>query len=64
MDNPKPDGLRIGGLMRCCTETVNDLYPDGPAAQAEEGQVLQCKYNPDNPGHRMLFREGAWEWQR
>ena len=50
--------------MRCCTETVDDLYPDGPAQIADEGQALQCKYNPDHPGHRMIFRDGAWQWDR
>jgi hypothetical protein len=59
---PVVDRLRPGGLMRCCTETVGDLYPDGPAALAAEGQTLQCKYNPDEPEHRMIFRDGAWEW--
>lgn len=64
MNNPKPDGLRIGGLLRCCTDTVYALYLDGPAAQAHEGQILQCKHLPDNPDHRMIFRAGAWEWLR
>ena len=61
---PAPDRLRPGGLIRCCTETVGDLYPDGPARVAVEGQTLRCKYHPDNPGHRMVFRDGAWEWDR
>jgi hypothetical protein len=56
------DRLRTGGLFRCCTETVHDLYPDGPAAIAEEGQVLHCKYHPDDPSHRIIFRAGAWQW--
>lgn len=56
------DRVRIGGLMRCCLETVSDLYPDGPGALAAEGQRLQCKYAADNPEHRMIFRDGAWEW--
>jgi len=50
--------------MRCCIETVGDLYPDGPAAIAAEGQAFRCKYatRPDH-GH-MIFRGGAWEWDR
>ncbi len=58
----RPDRVRIGGLMRCCLETIDDLYPDGRTAIATEGQALQCKYAPDNPEHRMIFRDGAWEW--
>jgi hypothetical protein len=56
------DRLRMGGLMRCCTGTVEDLYPGGPARIAVEGQTLQCAYAPDDPLHRMIFRDGAWEW--
>ena len=56
------DKIRQGGLMRCCLETVGDLYPDGPARIAAEGQKLQCGYAQDNPLHRMIFRDGAWEW--
>lgn len=43
------DRVRIGGLMRCCPETVGDLYSNGRAAVAQ-------------PEHRMRFRDGAWEW--
>lgn len=56
------DRVRIGGLMRCCTETIGDLYPDGPAQVAIEGQQLSCKYNPKMQNHRMIFHDGAWEW--
>jgi hypothetical protein len=59
---PATDKIRIGGLMRCCIETVWNLYPDGPAALASEGQRLQCRYSADDPLHRMSFRAGAWEW--
>ncbi len=54
--------VRIGGLMRCCLDTIDDLDHNAPAAIPAEGQVLQCKYAPDNPDHRMIFRDGAWEW--
>jgi hypothetical protein len=47
--------------MRCCLLTIGDLYPDGPARVAVEGQELQCKY-AESPDHRMIFRGGAWEW--
>lgn len=62
MTVPDVDKIRTGGLTRCCTETIEDLYPDGPAKVAEEEQVLQCKYAPDNPVHRMVFRDGTWQW--
>ncbi len=55
---PKPDGMKIGGLMRCCLGTLGDHYPDGPAAKAAEGDVLPCKYCSSS----MIFRGGFWEW--
>lgn len=62
---PRRDGLRIGGLIRCCIETVRALYPQGgPMQVATEGQQLRCRYHPDNRNHRMIFRDGAWEWDR
>lgn len=54
------DQVRIGGLLRCCVETINDLYPDGPAQIGVEGQTLQCKYHQDEVPP-IRFRDGAWE---
>lgn len=60
---PEFDGLKIGGLMRCCIATIEDLYPGGPAKIATEGQRVQCKYADDNSDHGwMIFREGSWRW--
>jgi len=61
---PEADRFRIGGLMRCCTETIGDLYPPGITRAGYEGMTLLCKYRePGRPGHgHMIFRAGAWEW--
>lgn len=56
------DGVKPGGLMRCCLETLNGLYPDGPAKTAAEGQRLQCKHARDGGHGWMVFREGFWQW--
>jgi hypothetical protein len=58
------DRVNTGGLFRCCLDTLAGLYLDGPARIAKEGQTLQCKYAPDSPNHRMIFRKGCWEWDR
>lgn len=50
--------------MRCCTATIAALYDENPGMRAAEGQVLQCQYAAVNPDHRMIFRNGAWEWLR
>lgn len=62
-DNHPYDRVKMGGLMRCCLVTIGDLYPDGPAALAADGQTLQCRYT-DNPDHSMVFHAGFWEWDR
>jgi hypothetical protein len=54
----KPDGVKIGGLMRCCLKTLDGHYPDGPAAKATEGEVLPCKHCSSS----MIFKGGFWEW--
>jgi len=54
------DKIKIGGLLRCCIETIDDLYAQGPGHRAAEGDVLPCKYC----SHSVTFRSGAWEWNR
>src|SRR6266487_3136189 len=58
------DGLRTGGLIRCCLETLNDLYPYGPAQIATEGQRIQCKYANDDDHGWMIFHDGHWSWDK
>lgn len=53
-----PDRVKIGGLMRCCLQTLDDYYPDGPADKASDGEVLPCKWC----SHSMIFEAGAWRW--
>lgn len=54
------DQVNEGGLMRCCTETLGGLYPDGPARVATEGQILPCRWCRES----MVFTAGAWNWNR
>lgn len=57
------DRVRIGGLMRCCLETLEGLYPDGPGRVATEGQRLQCEHAEPGSDHGwMVFRDGWWAW--
>jgi hypothetical protein len=45
--------VRIGGLMRCCLETIREY--DKPGV---EGDIVNCKYCSSS----MRFRDGVWEW--
>lgn len=56
------DRIHVGGLMPCCLKTIAELYLEGPAQVAIEGQQLSCKENPEMKNHRMIFHDGAWEW--
>lgn len=47
----------IGGLMRCCIETLDTT----PVLEVE-GETLQCKYAPNDKLHNMIFQGGAWKW--
>ena len=48
--------LRIGGVMRCCIETLDTT----PITSEAEGTILPCKYCSSS----LRVREGAWEWNR
>ncbi len=50
---PRKLPVRIGGLFRCCLETL-----DTTPVIEEEGTILQCKYCKGS----LRIREGAWEW--
>lgn len=46
--------LRIGGVMRCCIQTLNDT----PLRSENEGEILKCVYCSNS----LRVRAGAWEW--
>ena len=56
--------IRIGGLMRCCTGTIADDAAAAPTAPNIEGEILQCKYAPEDPNHRMIYDHGTWRWYK
>lgn len=59
MTEPGNYKVRTGGLMRCCLATLEERMPtcaDDPV----EGEKLVCRYCSGN----MVFRDGAWEWDR
>jgi hypothetical protein len=47
--------LRIGGVMRCCIETL-----DTALVTEVEGEILSCKYCDSS----LRIRDGAWEWNQ
>jgi hypothetical protein len=49
------DKIRIGGLMRCCIETIRVREQSGV-----EGEVQPCKWCSSS----TRFVGGAWEWNR
>ena len=50
--------LRIGGVMRCCVQVLNEHGPS--ASNSAEGDTLTCPYC----GGGLIVRDGAWEWWR
>lgn len=55
--HPRTKPLQIGGVMRCCVETL-----DSTPVQEVEGEVLPCKYCSDS----LIFMDEAWGkyWDR
>lgn len=58
---PQKYRLRGGGLMRCCTGTLDELM-FAATEPPKEGDAARCKWCRDEYG--MVFRDGAWEWAR
>lgn len=54
------DRVRIGGLMRCCLETLQtaSLASRDNPVEPQEGDRLPCKYCRAE----MVYRNAAWEW--
>lgn len=55
MTEPNEAHVRTGGLMRCCTATLESLRED---TITREGAVVRCTVC----GTPMIFRADAWEW--
>lgn len=56
--------LIIGGLMRCCIATIDEIVSDYQAADQvpEEGQFFDCKY--EKPGNRsIVYKDGSFAWR-
>lgn len=55
--------IDIGGLMRCCLDSIDKLAAESPDMMVPEGQRLQCRHTED-PTHSIIYRDGAWRWNR
>lgn len=53
--------VRHGGLMRCCLASLGAAMV-AATEPPKEGDTMHCKYHTDNGG--MIFRNGAWEWNK
>ena len=53
--------VNIGGLMRCCTGTLDKIATETPDAEYANGAIIQCMYT-GNPSHSMVLRKGVWHW--
>lgn len=53
----KDTRIRIGGLMRCCLETIYQLPPD---TDYTEGIVVPCKHCSSS----VILEDGKWRWNR
>jgi hypothetical protein len=53
--------LNIGGLMRCCVQTLRNYIGDHADDEAVEGLVLDCAH--ESPGNKnLVLRDGCWRW--
>ena len=55
----KEYGVKHGGLLRCCLQTLDDAMV-AAEQPPQEGDRLRCAYCKDEAG--MVFKGGAWQW--
>ena len=50
--------IHMGGMLRCCVATIQDLYPE---QEFENGLELDCKY--EKTGNKsIILIDGVWKW--
>lgn len=56
--------VRQGGLMRCCLLSLATWHKqvgmEPAVSPAKEGDILPCLHCSSS----MIFKEGAWEWNK
>lgn len=54
----------IGGMMRCCIDTVRDFESHAAAdLVVRDGDALFCQHEgPRQDAPPIIFRDGAWGW--
>lgn len=54
----EPFRVRIGGLFRCCMQTLDVKAAEG-SLKGEEGERVTCLYCKKET---MVFHDGAYQW--
>lgn len=50
--------ILMGGLMRCCIDTIACL---DPKHEFEDGEIIDCKWEPIR-NYKILLIQGTWRW--
>ena len=53
--------LNIGGLLRCCTRTLDDLYMKYPNKDYPDQTIVTCHYCKKPT---LILDGGVWRWNR
>jgi hypothetical protein len=53
--------IEIGGLMRCCIESVRKWQEAHAGEEVPERTVIPCRYHK---GEGMIRRGDTWHWNR
>lgn len=54
----KDTKINIGGLMRCCIQTIVELDPD---KEYIDGTIIDCKFEADG-NKQIVLKDGIWQW--
>jgi len=54
--------IAIGGLFRCCIDTINDMSDD-ELNSFSDGDVISCKHEAEN-NNRMIVEGNTIKWNK
>lgn len=52
--------IDIGGLLRCCVATIDEIARESPDMVVAHGQRASCKWCDE----QIVYTDGAWRWAK
>lgn len=57
-------GYHIGGLMRCCLQTLGEFLDARGSEECTIGETLDCRFEKPGNKNMILGEDFIWRWNR